>query len=253
MFGFRAPFLGRNQPVQNQSGRSVRVLLAEDSEGHIAMYEQLLREHQDLEYVGVVDNPAQVEQVVAQHQPHVILLDNSFAGFNLTGIELAGRLRKAHRKLGIVLFTRSDIQLKDVHTFMQATQGGSRGVLIKSVDDQADLVPSLRMVARGVEIISPAISEAYDRYLVFENLRPEDRAILDLIADGLQYDAVPKRLKADGIASYEIARRTVEDRVKRIADQLRLPEANEDGDKLNRRVLLINAYRDARSGNARIT
>jgi DNA-binding NarL/FixJ family response regulator len=228
------------------SGRErgpVTVVLAEDTPGHVELYGGLLHNNPEaVELVGVATDPLEVEDCVSRYQPQVLLLDHLFDESphpEITGLSLVPQLRKRWPKLGIILLTgiRSP-QL--VHEFFIAAKGAGRAFLLKAEDDKHDLLRHIQAVAEGYDYVTESLQKKYEDYTKFIGLDTEDKAILELLAQGLTYEAVGRRV-AERIG-YPLSVRAITERVRRMADKLDIPRETEDGDRVERLFLLQKRY-----------
>jgi DNA-binding NarL/FixJ family response regulator len=229
------------------SGRErgrVTVVLAEDSPGHIDLYGGLLHSSPDaVELLGVVHDPLEVEEFLTRTQPQVLLLDHLFnetAHPEITGISLVPKLRRQFPKLGIILLT-AEKRPQLVYEFFAATKGGvGRAYLVKGEDDKQDLIRHIQAVAEGYDYVAKSLQKKYDDFTKFQALDAEDAAILALLAEGLTYEAVGRRLLER--IGYPLSERAITDHVKRMVDKLEIPRETPDGDPLERRFLLQRRY-----------
>ncbi|WP_084728944.1 response regulator transcription factor [Streptacidiphilus neutrinimicus] len=154
----------------------IRVLLAEDQ----AMVREALAALLSLE--GDIDVVAQVargDEVVAAAQAHeveVALLDIEMPG--LTGIEAAGRLRKARPGIKIVVLTT----FGRPGYLRRAMESGADAFLVKDAP-AAQLAEAIRSVLRGERVIDPTLAAA----ALAEGANPltsRERDVLAAAADG---------------------------------------------------------------------
>ncbi|WP_084724474.1 response regulator transcription factor [Streptacidiphilus melanogenes] len=154
----------------------IRVLLAEDQ----AMVREALAALLSLE--GDIDVVAQVargDEVVAAAQTHeveVALLDIEMPG--LTGIEAAGRLRKARPGIKIVVLTT----FGRPGYLRRAMESGADAFLVKDAP-ASQLAEAIRRVLRGERVIDPTLAAA----ALAEGANPltsRERDVLAAAADG---------------------------------------------------------------------
>jgi len=129
----------------------IRVLVVDDDALVRAGLTMLLAGAGDIEIVGEAADGSEVENAVAEHQPHVVLMDIRMPGMDgLTATEIA---RGRDRPPEIIVLTTFDA---DDHV-LRALRAGASGFLLKDTPP-ADIVRAIRAVAAGEPILSPAIT-----------------------------------------------------------------------------------------------
>lgn len=169
----------------------IRVLLADDHVLIRAGINALLQRIPDLTVVAEADNGREALQLIAMHQPDIVLLDISMPELN--GLEVAERLARdfpAVRVIILSMHATSDYVLN-------AMRVGASGYLLKGAR-LAELELAIAAVARGETYLSPAAAKhviggyrdqasgaapAADAP-AFGRLTGRQREILQLIAEG---------------------------------------------------------------------
>ena len=162
----------------------VRVFLVDDHEVVRRGLRELFEPQPDLEVVGEASNAEEALTRVPSAQPDVALLDVRLPG--TSGIELCRDLRAMLPELRCLMLT----SFADDDALFSAILAGASGYLLKEIRGP-ELVSAVRRVAAGQSLIDPALTAS-----VMERLRghqedqriaklsPQERRILDLIAEG---------------------------------------------------------------------
>jgi len=150
----------------------------------------LLRSHEDMVVVGEAGTAEEALLQIPQLQPDVAVLDVRLRDepSAVTGIEVCREIRSAHPAVACIMLT----SYADDEALLTAIMAGAAGYVLKQIHG-TDLVNAVRRVAAGESLLDPATTAR-----VLERLRapsktedplagltPQERRILDLIADGL--------------------------------------------------------------------
>lgn len=219
-------------------GPALRVLLVDDKPDHRAMYGDLLRRDDEIDVVGEVRHPMEVEERVEALRPDVVVLDLEFEGVGTRGVDLARQLRRRNQRLGILLLTAFPT-FEVVDEFLACTEGGGRGVLEKGTDDGEGFVSNVKQIARGKQVMG-SLQTGYANYQKLAKLSPENRLILKLLADGNSYATIARQLKEK--VGYELAERTIQQRVNQMAKDFGVDEIDEFGNPKDRGRQLAVLY-----------
>lgn len=162
----------------------MRVFLVDDHEVVRRGLRELFEPQDDLDVVGEASNAEEAMARVPSTRPDVALLDVRLPG--TSGIELCRDLRAVLPELKCLMLT----SFADDDALFSAILAGASGYLLKEVRGP-ELVSAVRRVAAGQSLIDPALTAG-----VMERLRghqedqriaklsPQERRILDLIAEG---------------------------------------------------------------------
>jgi DNA-binding NarL/FixJ family response regulator len=163
---------------------AVRVFLVDDHEVVRRGLRELFEPQEDLEVVGEAGNAEEALDRVLGAKPDVALLDVRLPGES--GIELCRDLRTALPDLRCLMLT----SFADDDALFSAILAGASGYLLKEIRGP-ELVSAVRRVAAGQSLIDPALTATVmDRLRGHREderlakLSPQERRILDLIAEG---------------------------------------------------------------------
>lgn len=163
---------------------AVRVFLVDDHEIVRRGLRELFEPQEDLEVVGEAGSAEEAVDRVLGAKPDVALLDVRLPGES--GIELCRDLRAALPELRCLMLT----SFADDDALFSAILAGASGYLLKEIRGP-ELVSAVRRVAAGQSLIDPALTATVmDRLRGHREderlakLSPQERRILDLIAEG---------------------------------------------------------------------
>jgi DNA-binding NarL/FixJ family response regulator len=213
-----------------------RVVLADDD---VLLREGIARILSGAGYdvVGQADDATELEKLVGQQAPDLVVLDIRMPPTNTTeGLEAASAIRAEFPEIGILILS-AHVELE---TAVDLLNDGERvGYMLKSrVRKVDDLVDALERIAAGGAFVDPSLVQE----LVVQRrqddplaeLTPRERDVLALMAEGRSNSGI-----AHGLWISESA---VEKNVRSILQKLDLPAGQED----HRRVLAVLTYLGAR-------
>jgi DNA-binding NarL/FixJ family response regulator len=162
----------------------IRVILADDHRLVRAGIRSLLEKLPGLEVVAEASDGREAIQLIAKHQPDVVLMDIAMPVLN--GLEATRCAVKDFPTVRVVILS---IYSDEEHVY-QALRAGAAGYLLKGAAIQ-ELEVAIRAVAQGETYLSPPVSkpliDAYVRPTHAghpENLSPRQSEVLQLIARG---------------------------------------------------------------------
>ncbi len=172
----------------------VRVFLVDDHEVVRRGIADLL-ESEDLQIVGEAGSVAEALARVPAVRPDVAVLDVRLPDGN--GVELCRELRSRLPDLRCLMLTSFD----DDEALFGAIMAGASGFVLKQVRG-ADLVAAVRAVAAGGSLLDARSTAAVMRRIQTEQqeaeplrtLTDQERAVLELIAEGLTNRQIGERL-----------------------------------------------------------
>jgi len=164
----------------------IRVLLAEDHTLVRAGIRALLEGLAGVQVVAEAGDGREALQLVAAHQPDLVLMDIAMAGLN--GLEATGRIVKEFPHVRVIILSMH----ANEEYVLQALRAGAAGYLLKDAGT-SELELAVRAAARGEIYLSPAVSRhviadymrrAGSELTLLDQLTPRQREILQLIAEG---------------------------------------------------------------------
>ena len=168
---------------------TVRVFLVDDHEVVRRGLRDLLEAADGLTVVGEAESAEEALALLPRADPDVAVLDVRLPDGD--GVELCRELKSRNQHLTALMLTSFD----DEEALMNAVMAGAAGYVLKQIRG-TDLVDAIRQVAAGKSLLNPVITErAFGRLREMSRdapegqkgvsaLSPQERRILDLIADG---------------------------------------------------------------------
>ena len=164
--------------------KTIRVLLAEDHTLVRAGLRSLLAELPWVDVVGEAADGREALRLVAEHKPHVVLMDITMSDLN--GLEATARIVRRHPATRVII-----LSMHSNEEYVRRALGvGAAGYVLKDAE-RAELELALKSVARGGSYLSPAVSRPvitdYAERASHDpmgQLTPRQREILQLIAEG---------------------------------------------------------------------
>jgi two-component system, NarL family, response regulator DesR len=153
----------------------IRVLLAEDQTMVLGALQALLEIESDLEVVAVARNGSEALSLAHQHHPDVVVTDIEMP--ELTGLELAQELHKAHNRARIVILTT----FARPGYLRRALEAGASGYLLKDAPSHR-LADAIRRVHGGGRAIDPEL--ATEAWSEPDPLTDRERQVLRLAGEG---------------------------------------------------------------------
>ncbi|MEV0523982.1 response regulator transcription factor [Streptomyces sp. NPDC050439] len=177
-----------------QSGRTTRILLADDHALVRRGVRLILESEPDLTVVAEAGDGAQALAMAREQTPDLVILDVAMP--RLTGLQTARELARLQPDVRILILTMYEHE----QYFFEALSAGACGYVLKSVADR-DLVEACRAAMRDEPFIYPgAVSALIRNYLarIKDGDRPPAKTITDREEEIL-------KLVAEGHTSQEIA------------------------------------------------
>ena len=162
----------------------IRLLLVDDHEVVRRGLTDLLGSEDDID---VVSQAGSVAEVVGQEVPEIDVAVLDVRLLDGSGIEVCRWLKENDPRIGCLMLT----SFADDEALFAAIMAGASGYVLKEVRS-AELVAAVRTVAAGGSLLDPSLVAQVRTRLKqraseeerIERLSPQERRILDLIADG---------------------------------------------------------------------
>jgi DNA-binding NarL/FixJ family response regulator len=167
----------------------IRVLIVDDHEITRTGLRAILGSGPSFDVVGELGSADQLESVVKETLPDVVLLDARLPG--VSGAEACRRLQESHPAVAVLVISAFD----DADLVEQFIDSGARGYLVKDIERFA-LKASIRAVVRGESAISPSVAVG-----VLERARRQGEAKPPLSEGHLEI----LRLVSEGLSNRQIA------------------------------------------------
>src|SRR6059058_1044929 len=164
----------------------IRVFLLDDHEVVRRGLADLLQAEGDIEVVGESGSAVEATHRIPALRPHVAVLDARLPDGN--GVDVCRDVRSVDPTIKALMLT----SYQDDEALFASIMAGASGYLLKQVRG-TDLVDAIRTVAAGGSLLDPAVTQQVmerlrhpDRHdpVEFAMLTPQERRILDLIAQG---------------------------------------------------------------------
>jgi two-component system response regulator DevR len=169
----------------------IRLVIVDDHEMVREGLRAILQTEPDLEVVGECGTADDLDGLVQQTRPDVVLLDARLPG--VSGAEATRRLAVAHPEVKVIIVsTYSDDDLVD-----ECIQAGARGYVVKDIE-RFTLKQSIRAVHKGEAVLSPSVAGR-----LLERMREPPRKDPDLNEGQVRI----VRLIGEGFSNREIAER----------------------------------------------
>jgi class 3 adenylate cyclase len=170
---------------------TIRIVLGEDNVLVREGVRALLDSYDDIEVVGVAADAPTLLDTAEEHSPEVVVTDIKMPpNFRLEGIDCAHAIRERHPGTGVVVLSAHDDEAYAI-ALLGRGQSGLAYLLKDRIAQGDELVRAIREVAAGGSAIDPLIAE---RLSGRRDAAEADREILDMMAEGLGYEAMAQRL-----------------------------------------------------------
>ena len=164
---------------------TVRVFLLDDHELVREGIRTLLESDEDIEVVGDAGTAAEALTRIPLARPDVAILDVRLEEGN--GIEVCREVRSAMPEMACLILT----SFADDEALYASVMAGASGFLLKQIKAR-DLIEDVKKVAGGESLMDPrAVARVVERIAnppagdpLLESLSPQERKVLDLIAEG---------------------------------------------------------------------
>ena len=173
---------------------TLRVFLLDDHEVVRRGLRELLESEDDLEVVGEAGTAEEAYGRIPATSPDVAILDVRLPDGD--GVEVCREIRSGHPEIACLMLT----SFADDDALFSAIMAGASGYVLKQVRG-TDLVDGVRRVGRGESLLDPTLTaRVLDRLRhppepdALAGLTPQERRILDLIAEGMTNRQIGEQL-----------------------------------------------------------
>ena len=164
----------------------IRVFLLDDHELVRRGIKDMLYTEGDIAVVGEANSGEEALEKIPMTRPNVAVLDVRL-GDGISGVEVCREIRSAHPEVACVMLT----SFADDEALFASIMAGASGYVLKQIRG-VDLVGAIRRVASGESLLDSAVTARVLERLrnppeeedPLRDLSPQERRILDLIADG---------------------------------------------------------------------
>jgi DNA-binding NarL/FixJ family response regulator len=173
---------------------STRVFLLDDHEVVRRGLRELIESEEDLEVVGEAGTAEEALSRIPVARPDVAVLDVRLPDGD--GVEVCRDIRSGHPNVACIMLT----SFADDEAVYAAIMAGAAGYLLKQIRG-TDLVAGIRTVAAGGSLLDPLVTNRVlerirhrDDADELSALTPQERKILELIAEGLTNRQIGQRM-----------------------------------------------------------
>jgi len=178
----------------------IKILLVEDQRLMREGFKALVQDQSDLEVIGEADNGLTAIDLAARLQPHVVVMDISLRGSEMTGIQATRKITSLHKDIKVLALS----QWEDGPTIKGMMAAGASGYLSKGCTAD-ELREALETVMQGKvyfgKEIKPTVEDEFVHFTRQSSSRhPNDLTdreveIVRLLAQGENSKTIAGRLK----------------------------------------------------------
>jgi two-component system, NarL family, response regulator DevR len=191
----------------------VRVFLLDDHDIVRRGLAHLFETQGDIEVVGEAGTADEALSRIPPTRPDVALLDVRLPDGD--GVEVCREIRSRHPEIQCLMLT----SFADDEALFDAIMAGASGFILKQINSE-EIVEAVRFVAKGQSLLDPAVTGRVLERLrkgpeedeLLAQLTPQERNILNLIADGLTNRQIAEQI--------HLAEKTVKNYVSNLLSKL---------------------------------
>lgn len=176
----------------------ISLVIVDDHPMFLAGLQQLFKRQPDFEVVGAAEGVVQLEALLEQESPVLILMDIEMPGGD--GINATAFVRKHSPTTKVVILTGYD----NPDLIFRALKAGAVGYLLKNSKPK-DILETLRKVAAGEIFLNPELASKFLREFqrdqeleevrrLVQTLTPREEEVLRLVATGATNREISQRL-----------------------------------------------------------
>ncbi|MFM7727186.1 MAG: response regulator [Flavobacteriales bacterium] len=169
----------------------LRVALFEDNDALRDVLSQVINDHPQLECSGAFSEATQLDALLADSKPDVIVMDIDLPRVN--GIEATRRIKQSERPIPVLILTVFEDEVK----IFNAICAGAEGYLLKNTTPDK-IIDSILDIAQGGSPMSPLVARKVletfkDKNISIEkkyDLSARELEVLNLLTQGLSYKLI---------------------------------------------------------------
>lgn len=197
----------------------MKIIIADDHAIVRSGFSMILNFQEDMEVIAMAADGIEAYQMVAKHQPDVLLLDLSMPPGE-SGLVATGKIKEDFPETKILVLTMHD----DEEYLFHVLKNGASGYMLKSAPDE-ELLQAIRVIYNGGTYIHPKMATSLVRELVNKDHKVKESDPFELLSKR-EIEVLP--LVAKGYGNKEIAQKlfisvkTVEAHKAKIMEKLQL-------------------------------
>src|SRR5512133_3713393 len=133
-----------------ETSTSIRLLIVDDYPVVLSGLVSMLKNHKDIELVGVADNGRKAIELANSQTPNVVLMNLNMP--EMDGIEATREIRKANSAINVLIFSG----INTSNRVMPALNAGAIGFILKDAPEP-DILQAIRSVAKGEAWLHPSV------------------------------------------------------------------------------------------------
>ena len=168
----------------------IRLIIVDDHPVVRTGLQGMLAGQPDFEVVGEATTGAEAVEMVAQHQPEVVLMDLQMP--EMDGVAATAEIKSQHPETHVLILTTYDTDAD----ILRAVEAGATGYLLKDAPRE-ELFHAVRAAAQGKTILAPTVATRLLEQMrepAQETLSGREVQVLELVADGASNKEIGKQL-----------------------------------------------------------
>lgn len=197
----------------------MKIVIADDHAIVRSGFSMILNFQEDMEVIAMAADGIEAYQMVAKHQPDILLLDLSMPPGE-SGLVATGNIKEDFPETKILVLTMHD----DEEYLFHVLKNGASGYMLKSAPDE-ELLQAIRVIYNGGTYIHPNMATSLVRELQNKDQNVKESDPFELLSKR-EIEVLP--LVAKGYGNKEIAQKlfisvkTVEAHKSKIMEKLQL-------------------------------